>query len=267
MTKPNFFTEKFKSNALHFLIYFAAAGLTPVIGWLTCSIWSWLAYGFLNELFAEIHTALLWAVEAPLFVYWEKRRNRKLQNAEKRVLVVASADEYEEAEAVETARKKKEGSLLPIKTVWLLAGICALCIFVVSAIIGFQVKPFYDMATRGSGYPFWCEIGVIGRNIFKCMWITAMLGPCKNMADEIVRTSLPPEKTKKWTAWLIAWGILMLFGIFDVFTSLARYPLTWRGWLLSGVYLLFYGVFTLVYCLTERNKYKTYFLSMLIYIF
>ncbi len=245
MTKVKFFTPKFKENAANFLFYFLAVAVTPLLGALFAPIWDWAAYGFLRELFGYIHTGFFWLAEVLIFRMIMKKRKKKRG---------------------EIAEPKQEPRLLPWKNVAVLTAICVFCVLLVSAVIGFQVKPFYDVSRRGAGFGPWCEVGKIGLNFFKCMWIVAMIRACKNMSDEIVRTCMP--QAKPCISWVMAAGMLMLFGIFDIFAWVLTYTMVWwKELLLALVYVVFYNVFVLVHYLTEQNNRKSFLLTMFIYLF
>ena len=70
-----------------------------------------------------------------------------------------------------------------------------------------------------------------------------------------------------WTAWLLAGAAILVFGVFDVFTSVVSYPITTTGILIGLTYILFYAAFTAVYALTERSNVKSFLLIVLIYLF
>ncbi len=247
MTKPKFATKKFNENALLFVVYFLAVAITPILAKPMALLFKWVAYNFLQGLFEEIFTVLFWGVEAIALQLIAKKRKGK------------SSKEIGEDIAEEVLTP-----LLPMKNIWILTGICVVCVFLVSAVIGFQVKPFYDLGEKITGYDLWCKIGIIGRNLFKCMWIVAMLRAAKNMADEVVET-LP--NAKGYLTWMVTGGILLLFGIFDIFTSVASYPMGGTEWLLALVYFFFYAVFTAVHYFTQEHPVKSFFLIMFIYLF
>ncbi len=257
MTKPKFFTPKFIENGVRFAVYFLAVALTPLLAKPFAPLFDWVGYSLMRKMFAEIFTVLFWCLEAVAF-YFIERAYRKKQVGE------AVAESAEEAPAEDKKKKKEPTPPLPMKNLGILTGICVVCIFLVSVIIGFKVKPFYDIGEKVTGHELCSAIAVIGRNIVKCLWIVAMLGACKGMAEEIVAT-LPEGKA--WKTWLITGAILMAYGVFDVFVSVAKYPLNGREVGLIFCYLLFYVAFTAVYCFTKENKVKAYCLIMLIYLF
>ncbi len=246
MSKPKFLTAKFIENAVRFLLYFAAVALTPFLGKATAGIWNKIAYGYLYGLFTEIHTVLFWLLEAVLFYLVGKLLR------EKGVLTVE-------------APKKESWKPIPPKNLCILTGICAGCVLLLSAVIGFQVKPFYDLGEKVTGYQIWCAVGVIGRNAFKCMWALAMLLCGLRMADELIKAYAVQEKP--WLRLLLGGSFLLLFGIFDIFTSVLAYPVNTRSILIAAVYFLFYALFPLVYYYAEENRGKTCLMMVFIYLF
>ncbi len=275
MNKPKFFTRKFIESAVHFAVYFLAVALTPLLAKPFAPLFDWVGYSALRAMFEEIFVVLFWGIEGLAIYFIEKavrKRKERLQAEHAQALQMlgvkapSAPTEEKTDEQVEGKKEKRQPTPpMPLKNLCILTGICAVCIFLVSAVIGFRVKPFYDIGEKISGQELCCAIAVIGRNAFKCIWIVAMLCACKRMADEIVAVEFPDGKEYK--SWLIAGGILLLYGIFDIFASVVHYPMGGRGWLLALVYLLFYMAFTAVYCFAEKHKLKTYFLILLIYLF
>ncbi len=254
MTKPKFLTENFIESAVRFCVYYLAVALTPLLGSLTAHIWDWLAYGYLHPLFTRIHTAFLWLFETLLFflVGWLLRRKKLIP---------------------EKPKEKQSWAPLPRKNLFILTSMAAGSVLMVSAIISFRVKPFYDLGEKVTGYEIWNAVGGIGLNVFRCMWIMAMLVHCARMANILVESYAAPneeggaEQNKPRLKLLITAAILMLFGIFDIFTSVVSYPLGVRGVLVALTYVLFYALFPIIYHYTKRNVGKAYLVIMFIYIF
>ncbi len=260
--KLKFLTPKFIENAIRFVVYFMAVALTPFLGRLCAPVFDWVAYSFLRGLFVEIFTVLFWLAESIGFHYLGKYLRKKGVIASEPLPETVE----EEAETGKKKKKKREAKPpMPLKNLWILTGICAVLVFAISAIIGFKVKPFYDLGEKITGYDLWNAVGVIGRNAFKCMWVLAMLRAAKRMADEIVRTSLSEDKQS--LSWFIGGAILLLFGIFDIFTSVVSYPMKLESWLLAVAYFVCYIAFPAVYYFAEENQAKAYFLIVFIYLF
>ncbi len=281
MTKPKFLTPKFMESAVRFVVYVLAIMLTPFLAKPTAHIWDWVAYGGLYTLFVEIHTVFFWLAEAFLFHFVGTLLAKKgwLPSAkEKQALKEAEAREgerdlYDFTEGADEsaigdhvyAEKKGKPRPMPRKNLWILTGIVAACVLLVSAVIGFKVKPFYDLGEKITGYDIWNAVGGIGRNAFKCMWVMGMLINGLRMADEIVEGY--GLSKKPWLRYLIGGSILMIFGLLDVFTSILLFPTNWRGVLLGITYVLFYAVFPIVYYYAEEHNGKAYLITAFIYLF
>ncbi len=256
MTKPKFFTAKFIENAIRFAVYFLAVAITPFLAKPISPLFDWAGYGLFRPMFTEIFTAIFWALEWLAIGIIEKKRRQK------QTPTVEEESAEEGAEPVKKAKKEIK-SPIPLKKVWILTAICCGCILLMSAIIGFKVKIFYDFGEKFTGVQMGATIAVIGRNVLKCVWIALMLKACKAMAEEIVATCCPEKKL----TWFLTGAILMLFGIFDVFSSVASYPMNTTGALIALAYLAFYVAFTAVYYFTEESAGKSYCLILLIYLF
>ncbi len=249
MTKPKFFTPKFIENAARFGIYFLILALTPLLAKPFAPLFDFVGYSQLRGLFKEVFTLLFWGVEA-LALYFIARRLQKKEPPQE-----------ENAEGV----KKEALPPMPLKNLWILTGICTACVLLVSVVIGFQVKPFYDIGEKVTGHQLFCRIAIIVRNAIKCIWVVGMMKASKGMADEIVETCCVNKSL--WFRYVIAGSILMVFGLFDIFTSVVHYPMNGTQWLLALTYFLFYIAFTAIYHFTEERMGKTYLLVMFIYLF
>ncbi len=225
-------------------MYFLSVTLTPILASATAHIWDSVAYGYLHGLYTEIHTAFFWLFETVLFHLIGGLLRKK------GVLV--------------TERTKDKWQPVSRKNLWILTGIVTACILVLSIVVGFQVKIFYDFGEKVTGYDIWCTVGRLGCNVFKCMWITALLLCGLRMADEINKAYSITEKP--WFRYLVGGAFLMLFGIFDVLVSVLAYPVTLRGGFVALVYFLFYAVFPLVHYYAEESKGKTYLIIVFIYL-
>ncbi len=241
MTKPQFWTTAFIQGLIRYALCFAAVAITPLVASLFAPLFDMVAYSTLRALFTEVFTLIFWGIEVLVFGILKK----------KRVPTVALNEE-----------KKEPKPLLPIKKVWILTAICVGCILIMSAVIRFQVKIFYDFGEKFTGMEMLCKIGALVRNAVKCLWIVAMIKACKQMATEVVKAY-----EKKTPVWLWTGLFLLVFALFDIFTSAMSYPLNGRQVLIGLTYLLFYGSFVAVYDLTEESFAKSYFLVMLIYLF
>ncbi len=246
MTKPKFLTKNFIDNALRFSLFYLAIMLSPLLAKPIARRFDFLGYTALRPMFTEIATVLLWGVEVGLVclvAHFLKRQK---------------ATPKEEPPVMEEKRAP-----LPLKNVLILSLLCAACIFAISAIIGFKVKPFYDIGEKVTGQKLYGELTRILKNVVKCLFIVAMLGNAKAMASEVASAYGRGQAC----VWLLTGSILLLFGVVDVFASVVSYPLGVRGWLTAICYLCFYAAFTAVYYFTEENLVKSYLLIVLIYIF
>ncbi len=263
MTKPKFFTPKFIENALRFLIYFLVVAVTPWLAKPFAPLFDWVGYSQLRGLFAEIFTVLFWGLEA-LAMYFIARKLSKKQTQTEETSIEETQEQEQEKPKAKKA-KKEPLPPMPLKNLLILTGICVACVLLVSIVIGFKVKPFYDIGEKVTGHQLFCRIAIIARNALKCIWLVGMLRACKGMADEMMATSL--QGKKEWLTWVLTGSILMLFGIFDIFTSVVSYPMKTTQWLLALTYFLFYIAFTAVHKFTEERAWKTYLLVMFIYLF
>ncbi len=249
MTKPKFLTKKFIESALRFVLYFLAVALTPLLGKATAPMWDWIGYGSVRGLFTEINTAFFWAVETVAFFFLFKLFKEKEE------------DKPQEAEP----KQKEKKAPIPRKNLYILSGICLGSVLLLSVVIGFQVKPFFDLGEKVTGYDILCTVGALGRNIVKMLWTVALFLNGLRMADEIIAAY---GLTKKpWLRLLLSGSFLMLFGIFDIFTWVLTYPVGGREILIAVVYFLFYAVFPIVYYYTEESRGKTYLIMTFIYLF
>ncbi len=257
MTKPKFLTSKFIESAIWFCVYFLLVAVTPFFAKPLAPLFDWVSYSQLRDFFAELFVVLWWGVEALLLwgvrVYLRKRG------------WIAPKKKRAKGE------KKEKLPPMPFKNLVALTGVCAACVLLVSVVIGFKVKPFYDIGERVTGYQLTYRITAIARNIAKCGWILAMLRCSNKMAEELVAAY---AEGKRWLVWILTGAILMLFGVFDILTSVANFPYygfsKWtetRQWLLALTYFLFYAVFTFAYFCAEERTGKSYLLIMFIYVF
>ena len=230
MKKPILLTEKFTDNLFRYFIYFLLVAVTPFLAKPVALLFDWVAYGQLFVFLTELLTAIFWSLEFVVLIVVENRLKKQPKPAGKEPLA--------------------------LWRVGTLTAIAAVCVLIISAQIRFEVKPFYDIGEKVTGYELLDKIGAIVRNVVKCVWITLLIKAAYAAAEELS----PYLKTqdKPWIAWLIAGAALMLFGVYDVFVWKNPFKLT---------YLLFYAAFTAVYYFAEKRDVKTYLLILFIYIF
>ena len=216
-------------NLIVFIVGILAIMLTPFAARLVSPLFDWVGYGALIVFFDELFTSIFWFIEIAILtiVYRKKFKKNIISNPE------------------------TKGQELPFKRVFIITGIVIVCILIISAQIGFQVKPFYDLGEKFNGYELLVNCGVFLVNIIKCMWITIMIKAVQNVFEEIVgrgKLFIP-------FAGLI---LLLTLGIYDIITSAYNLPVT---------YLILYVVYGLIYLLTDRHMIKTYLLVMFICLF
>lgn len=228
-------------------------------------------YNQTHIFYVEVCTAVLWIFEFLAIVITEKVIKKR---AKKKAIAAKEQAEYS-TEAVESAgagavaeesekdsaEKKKPRSVskpLPLKNVGILTAICLVCVLVISAQIGFKVKPFYDIGEKiTSGYDLLNKLGVLITNIVKCLWILMFVKAGVAISEEMF-SFMKDGKGKQWTIGLIATAFVMAFGVYDVIASANPFAIT---------YLAFYALFTLLYYLTNKSAVKTCLLILFIYIF
>lgn len=216
-------------NLMVFAIGIVAILFTPFIARIFSPLFNWVGYGSLLVFWDEVFTSVFWFAEiAILKILYKKRFDKNI-----------------------ISNPETKGQELPIKRVFIITGIVIACILIISAQIGFQVKPFYDLGKKFNGYELLVNCGVFLVNIIKCMWITIMLKAVQDVFEEII------GKGKMFIpfAGLI---LLLTLGIYDVITGAYNLPET---------YLVLYAVYGLIYLLTDRHMIKTYLLIMFICLF
>ncbi len=270
-----FTNVKFKKNFWKLIAYFLAVAVTPVLA----NAASLLVRGFLyaeelRPLFYEALTMIFWGIEALVFRFVRKKVEKRKgigeapieEGSVERLLVDDGIVEIAVVEGKRKKKKKREPKPpMPIKNFWILTGICAACVLLASAVIGFQVKPFYDLGKKFTGVQMFCRIGTLVKNGVKCIWTVGILAAAKGIAETVFEGDTSAQK--KYFVWLTWSGIFLCFGLFDIFTSVISYPIDLTEIGLAAVYFLFYLVFPIVYTLAEESKVKSFFLILLIYLF
>ena len=142
----------------------------------------------------------------------------------------------------------------------MLMALVSACILIMSALIDFHVKPFYDLGEQVQGYDMFNRISAIARNIFKCIWIVWILKVSREIAFEVSALG-KSEADKRGIFFGLYVGLFFLFALYDVLTAGMTLPIG------VAYFVLFYPCFILVDALTRHSSVKSYFLIMLIYIF
>lgn len=252
--------KKLIENAVRYAVYFLAVLLTPLLTEPMADWFDWVGYGRLHAMFANAFTGIFWLLQFIVILVVEeflKRRAAKKPQTEERQITVEELPTEGEA----TVKKKKESTPpLPLRNLFILTGIVALCVLFISAQIDFKVKPFYELGEKVNGYELWNNFTVIGRNAVKCVWIVLFMRATLSFTETLF-AEVPNEKRKKGLIWLGVIVALLPFGLYDVLISgmSLAFGLTYL--------FLFYPAFVLVYYFTEQRGVKAYLLIMFIYIF
>lgn len=269
-------------NFLRYGIYFLAVVVTPwIFGMMFApdnKMWivrvlDLVGYGQMRPCFKEVFTILFWILEMVLFRFIEKKYDPKEKRSS--ALTVYAWQKKTSAETPENENEggmveangktgdkktKKRAPLLPLRNVVVLTAIVVACILILSAQIGFLVKPFYDLGEKIQGYDMYNRIAVIVRNVVKCAWIVVFLSASREIACEL--RLLGKNDVEKRGIFFGAYIVFfLLFGLYDVLTAGMTLGL--------GVtyFVLFYPCFVVVDMLTQHSPKKSYLLIMLIYIF
>lgn len=235
------FTKKMVENLIYYGLCLLAVGVTPFLAKPIAPLFDWAGYSLMRPFFVDVFTIIFWIGELVGLRYLKKKWNKE-------------KEEFDETGA--TSKKKEKPPLLPMRNVLILSAISVVCIFIASAQIGFKVKPIYEIGEKVTGYEIVNKLGMLGRNIVKCVWILLSLHALHEVASEML-ISLPENK-KKWLLPIVTGACLLLFWGLDILVFERFFMWT---------YLLFYVAFTAVYYLTERNTYKAVLLIILIYLF
>ena len=232
---------------------------------------AWSEKGLLREFFEGFFTALFWLLEMWVFrVIIKKIRKTsnsaatekavQEENTEKSVCDDAAETEVAMANVTsqEENRKLRKTELLPIKNVLILGAIVLACLTLVTIKIGFNVKLSYDLGEKVTRE---CLVNMGGQllaTVVKCIWITILLKTSLQYAESIFIPTDLSEKRKKIFSWLMAGGMIFLFGIYDAVMTAGAY--VW-------VYLIFYVAFTAIYYFAKKDAAKSFWLILFIYIF
>lgn len=263
--RKNLFTKKAMENLIYYALCLLAVGITPFLAKPVAPVFDWAGYSLLRPLFEEIFTLIFWAAELVGFYFirkkWKEVRAKKTEGVSQ--TQIAETEGANEVQIVEEERvkkgkkeKKEKTPLLPMRNVLILSAIAVVCIFVASAQIGFKVKPVYEIGEKVTGYEIMNKIGMLCRNVMKCVWILLSLHCLHAVASEML-VALPENKKNRLIP-VVAGAFLLLFWGVDVLVFERLFLWT---------YLLFYPAFTAVYYLTDRNAHKTLLLIVLIYLF
>jgi len=252
--------KKLIENALRYAAYFLAFLVTPFLAAVVGEWFVWVGYGRMTPFFTNIFTMIFWLLEFIVLLIVDtvlKRQRAKKETAEEKQLTL---EELALEPSAEEKPKKKRTPPLPLKNLFVLTAIVALCVLFISAQIDFKVKPFYEIGEKINGYEFWNKISGFTCNMVKCVWIVLFMG----VALEFFKTlfaEIPNEKQKRGAIWFAVIVAILPFALYDVLISgmSLAFGLTYL--------FLFYPAFVLVYYFTEQRGVQAYLLIMFIYIF
>ncbi len=217
------------SLAIIYCIAFACIVITPFIAKKIAPMFDYVSYGAMRWWFTELITCVLLTLEIVIIaIVCKKQWN---------VNVLMNSDTH--------------GKELPGKNLAILAILSIASILIISAQIGFEVKPFHDMGVKITGYEFMGNIGTLFRNAIKCGFIVLMMRCAQKIAEILIG---------KGRSRFIWGGVILLLtvGVYDLLIGANTLPLT---------YFLLNLLFGWVYLLTERSISKTYLFVLLIYFF
>ena len=275
MKTPRFLTKRFLSNFIRFIAYFAVIIISPFIGDFLGGFFNRVFYGQWVPFFSEMWECVIWllAINSVLIINAVCRKNARKKAA---LLAAESEETQTETQTPAPAQKcvdklperlaeKKERwrGPLPLKNVWIMAGLCALAVLIFTLQIGFHVKPFYEIGEKNTASELVYKVMLIGQDAVKCGWIVLFMRAALAMSEEIF-ASLGEEKRRSlgkwlpWLVWIVAGGILACFGVYDVLVYSANFALT---------YAFLYILFPVVYYLSKECGGRAYLVILFIYLF
>ncbi len=150
-------------------------------------------------------------------------------------------------------RYKRE---LPLKRSLLLFGSAVLSIFIVSACLGFELKPVQELGKRVTGVQLWSNASSYVQGGVKLLFYIIFIAVVQE-AGELLYTG----KYSKF----IPWGgiaAMLLFGFGDVIVAYA----TNSGVMFAWMYLAFNLIYGVLYLIADKSFYVTYIASLIIFI-
>lgn len=227
----------------------------PVVGFgVVPPLFDWAGYGQMRPFVHNILTMIAWGAQFIALFFLERKLYKK--DVEKSALDVAPAAKMQPLHG----KFFGKSPLLPVRNVCILTAMVAASILILSAQIEFQVKPFYDIGEKVTGYEMLNKISDIVLNAVKCVWIVWILYITRKIAWEASLFS-KTETSKQSVYCGLYFGLFMLFALYDVLTSgmTLGFKITY--------FCLFYPAFIGVDMLTEHQGKKAFLLILLIYIF
>lgn len=211
-----------------YIIAFACLIIMPMISKQLAPMTDNIDYGALRHMFEEIITCVGWSLAIIVITIVCKKKYG--------VNVLLN--------------KKTKGQELPVKRVLILGAIVIASIFLISAQIGFQVKPFYDMGLKITGYELMGKEAELFKYAIKCAYIVLMIRCAQKLAEEMIGKG----RSK------MIWGglvVCLTVGVFDLIVGNYTLPLT---------YFLLNLVYGAIFLLTDKSVFKTYLMVLLIYL-
>lgn len=228
-----------KQYALIFVLSFLLLVLGRILARLISPCFDSLNYGQMTLFFMEVTTCLIWSV----------------------CLVVLTTLVYRRYGVFLMSNPATKGKELENRNLIAVILIVAAGILIISAQIGFQVKPFYDMGVKFTGYQLMENVGGLLRNIIKCIWMVLMMECTQQIGEHFVQKKKDDDPEHKiFSIQNIPWGgiVLMLtIGIYDLVCGMTTLKIT---------YLLLNLVYGVIYLCTHKSISKTYICILLIYI-
>lgn len=149
----------------------------------------------------------------------------------------------------------KEKGELPLKNLIVAYSITVGIIFVISGIIGWNVKIFHDLGTNFTGYQLIIHAVKIVYHSMVMMLVIAMIENFQYGLEGLI-----PVKNENFNEFFPVGGIatMLTYGIYQLVMGLTT---------LSGLYFVLIVLYGLIYLLVKRSFIKSYFASLLIFLF
>lgn len=223
--------QRTKENGIH-LILVGFIGLLLLIAGeaarLAAPLFDMFGYGALRPFFYELIRALIWLVGTVALCFFVKRN-------------LGFCLYY---------NPEEKGNELSVKASLRMALFILGPILFISYQIGWQVKPFYDLGEKFSGYELVASLALYMGNFIRLFLAVIMM----RSVEEAMERLLPQQKK-------VIWGGLFLtvtFGLYEFVTGQHK---------LSILYLLLNLLFGVIYRTTNKSVLKTYFAMLAIYFF
>ncbi len=218
-----------KYDVASYLLGIILVVLAPVAGGIIAPFLDFAGYGAMRPFFKELFTSIIWVV----------------------IVIIAQIIYLKKLSYNLFCEKGYKSGELPIKRILFIGGIVALCIIIISAQIGFQVKPFYDLGEKFNGYDLFNNLGIFLRNAVKCVLVVIMLKAATNIIESF---NIKNENYIPYAGIVLA----LTVGIYDLIMGLNN---------LSITYFFLYVVYGWIYLLTEKAPVKSYLIILFLFLF